>query len=126
MAPMKSLTPVRAASNSTVAVLVARFTLARSTPAVAESVRSMARAQAAHVIPLTGKSTRSAAGVVMPHVVTEAAHGFHQDFRFYQPDVVLHVAAAPSRSTSALVTPGVPASLRSTCARSCRKSSRGQ
>src|ERR1017187_3360212 len=60
MALMKSATRTRAGSNSTVAVLVARFTLARVTPLVEESVRSIERAQAAQVMPETGRSMRSA------------------------------------------------------------------
>src|ERR1017187_2011194 len=55
---MKSATFTRLGSYSTVAVEVAKFTLARSTPAVFPSFRSMVRAQAAHVIPETGRSTR--------------------------------------------------------------------
>src|ERR1035438_3499235 len=64
MALMKSAGRTRAGSNSTVAVLVARLTLARVTPLVAVSVRSMVRAQAAQVMPETGRSTRSAVFIV--------------------------------------------------------------
>src|ERR1017187_10129533 len=64
MALMKSAGRTRAGSNSTVAVLVARLTLARVTPLVAVSVRSMVRAQAAQVMPETGRSMRSVAFMV--------------------------------------------------------------
>src|ERR1039458_10665732 len=64
MALMKSAGRTRAGSNSTVAVLVARLTLARVTPLVAVSVRSMVRAQAAQVMPETGRSTRSTVFIV--------------------------------------------------------------
>src|ERR1035441_1078406 len=49
-----------------VAVLVARFTRARSTPAVFARVRSMVRAHDAQVMPETGRSTRSGAAALMP------------------------------------------------------------
>ena len=51
--------PVRAASNSTVAVLVAKFTCALLTPSSEPSCRSMVRAHAAQDMPPTGRSTRS-------------------------------------------------------------------
>ena len=102
-------------SNSTVAVLVARFTLARSTPGVLARVRSMLRAQAAHVIPETGRSTRSGAVVFMRELRSRvggprsaSASGFTTSASYST------VALALTRSTVALVTPGVAESLRST------------
>src|ERR1017187_944219 len=64
MALMHSAGRKRAGSTATVAVLVARLTLARATPSVAASVRSMVRAQAAQVMPETGRSMRSAVFIV--------------------------------------------------------------
>src|ERR1035441_5265764 len=60
IALMKSATRTRAGSNSTVAMLVARLTLARVTPLVEARVRSIERAQPAQVMPETGRSMRSA------------------------------------------------------------------
>src|SRR5438874_8529107 len=59
MALTKSLALIWAGSYWTVAVLVARLTFARLTPGALDSVRSMVRAQAAQVMPDTGRSTRS-------------------------------------------------------------------
>src|ERR1039458_5548821 len=74
MALMKSAGRTRAGSNSTVAVLVARLTLARVTPLVAVSVRSMVRAQAAQVMPETGRSTRSAVFMWRTHSCVPRRH----------------------------------------------------
>src|ERR1039458_3417876 len=65
IARTKSRTCTMRGSNSTVAVLVARFTLTRTTPGVLVRVRSMVRAQAAQVMPETGRSTRSGTEVFM-------------------------------------------------------------
>src|SRR2546425_13082809 len=73
MALAKSLGWTWAGSYSTVAVLVARLTLARLTPGAVASVRSMVRAQAAQVMPDTGRSTRSAAAIFMPALRSQVA-----------------------------------------------------
>src|SRR5579871_777245 len=72
MAPTKSPILACAGLYSTVAVEVAKLTCARSTPGVCASVRSMVRAQAAHVIPDTGRSTRSAASTLIGELDTRA------------------------------------------------------
>src|SRR6184192_1167435 len=73
MALVKSPTLTSAGSYSTVAVLVARLTFARLTPGALASVRSMVRAQAAQVMPDTGRSTRSPAAVFMPALCSQVA-----------------------------------------------------
>src|ERR1700731_1702109 len=95
IARVNSLADTLPGSNSTVAVLVARFTCARLTPAVWARVRSMVRAQAAHVMPETGRSTRSGVASFMAvclcgHFVPELPHGVGNYLRFHQVDVVFH------------------------------------
>jgi hypothetical protein len=58
MRPRRAPTPVRRASYTTVARPVVKLTLAALTPSAFESLRSMRRAQATHVMPVTGSSTR--------------------------------------------------------------------
>src|ERR1700687_204498 len=97
MAVTKSFAFAVPGSNSTVAVLVARFTWARVTPGVWDRVRSMVRAQAAHVMPETGRSTRSGAARFISrghrHVVPQLPHGVGNRLRLHQGDVVLNRCA---------------------------------
>src|SRR5215218_3300260 len=57
-AAVNSPRDVRAGSYSTVARAVAKLTAADSTPSAFDRRRSMRRAHAAHVIPVSGTSTR--------------------------------------------------------------------
>jgi hypothetical protein len=74
----------------------------------------MVRAQAAQVIPETGRSTRSGAVVFMPGLRSRAPDGVGQRLGLHHVRVVFHGRAWRPRSTVALVTPGVAESLRST------------
>src|SRR3974390_3247279 len=124
---MKSLTPVRAASNSTVAVLVARFTLARSTPGVSDKVRSIARAQAAHVMPLTGRSTRSAAAAFMRALDSRVAGRLRPRPRalLFRRHILPWQPNPPDRPPPSLLPLFQPVFVPR-CARSCHRSYLGQ
>ena len=80
MALMKSETCAWAGRYSTVAVLVARFTCARSTPGVLPSLRSMERAQAAQV-PVTATLGRHTNDRMVSFYVRTPA-GFEVEFGF--------------------------------------------
>src|SRR5215207_1203223 len=69
-AAVNSRRDVRAGSYSTVARAVAKLTAADPTPSAFDKRRSMRRAQAAHVIPVSGTSTRR---LPSPARVEEAA-----------------------------------------------------
>src|SRR5450432_1328491 len=97
MLATKSFNCTMPGSNSTVAVLVARFTWARLTPGVCARVSSMLRAQAAHVMPETGRSTRSGAAWFISgwhgHFVPQLPYGVRNRLRLHQGDVVLNRGA---------------------------------
>src|SRR5450755_3072862 len=131
MASTKLLTAARDGSNSTVAVAVAKLTCAPATPAVAASWFSMARAQAAHDIPETGKSIRSAvpemgaAFIAVPYnrVARWPAPGRAAGYDRRQTLPLPYLPPGP-RARSTL--PGCSRVFVPPCARNCRTSSRLQ
>ena len=96
-----------------------------STPGVAASVRSMARAHAAHVIPETGRSTRSGAAVFMPALRSRsAAPRPPGPPACTSARIVIHGRVAFSRSTEPWSRRESPPVSAPRCARNCRTSFR--
>src|SRR5512147_2372710 len=103
MAATSASSEETAGSNSTVAELVIRFTLADATPGARSSVRWMRALQAAQVIPVTGMVARSVAVAVLigsdrarrrRGPVAFVGNGGGDAFRVDLRRIVVHLGAA--------------------------------